>query len=70
MGYREFDKSSINYTVRIWIQSPEQPDYWKVRNAAIIAIKKAYDKHNIAIPFPIRTLDFDGQSLTSIQPEK
>ena len=70
MGYKEFDESSISYIVRIWIQSPEQPEYWKVRNAAIIAIKKAYDNHNIVIPFPIRTLDFDGQSLTSIQPEK
>ncbi|MGV8992536.1 MAG: mechanosensitive ion channel family protein [Flavobacterium sp.] len=70
MGYKEFDDSSISYIVRIWIQSPEQPEYWKVRNAAIIAIKKAYDKHNIVIPFPIRTLDFDGKSSTYIQPEK
>ena len=70
MGYKEFDESSISYIVRIWIQSPEQPEYWKVRNAAIIAIKKAYDKNNIVIPFPIRTLDFDGKSSTYIQPEK
>ena len=70
MGYKEFDESSISYIVRIWIQSPEQPEYWKVRNAAIIAIKKAYDKNNIVIPFPIRTLDFDGKSPTSIHPEK
>ena len=70
MGYKDFDDSSISYIVRIWIQNPEQPEYWKVRNAAIIAIKNAYDKHNIVIPFPIRTLDFDGQSLTSIHPEK
>ena len=70
MGYKEFDESSISYIVRIWIQSPEQPEYWKVRNAAIIAIKKAYDKNNIVIPFPIRTLDLDGKSSTYIQQEK
>lgn len=70
MGYKEFDESSISYVVRIWIQSAEQPEYWKVRNAAIIAIKKAYDKHNIIIPFPIRTLDFDGQSINSIHSDK
>ena len=70
MGYKEFDESSISYIVRIWIANPEQPEYWKVRNSAIIAIKKAYDKNNIIIPFPIRTLDFDGKSVSAIQPEK
>ena len=70
MGYKEFDESSISYIVRIWIANPEQPEYWKVRNSAIIAIKKAYDKNNIIIPFPIRTLDFDGKSVSAIQSEK
>lgn len=30
-SYKEFDESSISYVIRIWIQSPERPEYWKVR---------------------------------------
>ncbi|WP_318640293.1 mechanosensitive ion channel family protein [Flavobacterium ardleyense] len=63
MGYKEFADSSINYVIRLWIQNPEQAEYWRVRHAVIIAIKKAYDTNNISIPFPIRTLDFAGQPI-------
>lgn len=54
----EFGDSSINLSVRMWINTPEQSVYNKVGSEAIIKIKKAYDAHNIVIPFPIRTLDF------------
>ncbi len=58
MYYTEFADSSINYIIRLWISNPEQSQYWIVSNKVIINIKKAYDKHNISIPFPIRTLEF------------
>lgn len=58
MFYREFGDSSINYLIRLWVNSPEQPAYLGVCSDAIIRIKKAYDGNNITIPFPIRTLDF------------
>ncbi|NBL64370.1 mechanosensitive ion channel [Flavobacterium sp. NST-5] len=70
MFYTEFGDSSINYTVRIWINTPEQPSYLAIGNKAIIAIKKAYDANGISIPFPIRTLDFGikgGKSLDEIK---
>lgn len=54
----EFGDSSINLSVRMWINNPEQAVYNKVGSEAIIKIKKAYDDNNIVIPFPIRTLDF------------
>ncbi|HET7898592.1 MAG TPA: mechanosensitive ion channel family protein, partial [Flavisolibacter sp.] len=56
--YQEFADSSINFTLRIWAATPEQPDYLRVRSEAITCIKKAYDDAGISIPFPIRTLDF------------
>jgi len=56
--YNEFGDSSINFTVMFWIHYPDEPGYLNARSEAIIAIKKAYDKHDITIPFPIRTLDF------------
>lgn len=56
--YQEFGDSSINFIIRLWVNSPEQPSYLKVGSEAIMRIKAAYDKNNITIPFPIRTLDF------------
>jgi small conductance mechanosensitive channel len=54
----EFGDSSVNLSVRMWINTPEQSVYNKVGSEAIIKIKKAYDANDIMIPFPIRTLDF------------
>lgn len=54
----EFGDSSVNLSIRMWINTPEQSVYNKVGSEAIIKIKKAYDANDIMIPFPIRTLDF------------
>ncbi|MEQ9321497.1 MAG: mechanosensitive ion channel family protein, partial [Polyangiaceae bacterium] len=56
--YDSFGDSSINFVVRVWLESSEQKDYLAARSEAIIAIKKAFDKAQLTIPFPIRTLDF------------
>ncbi len=56
--YTAFGDSSINFVLRLWIASPEQPVYLRVGSEAIMRIKAAYDTHGILIPFPIRTLDF------------
>lgn len=56
--YKEFGDSSINFDIRLWVHTPEQPEYLQVRSEAVMRIKKAYDENNITIPFPIRTLDF------------
>ncbi len=53
-----FGDSSIDFSIRIWINSPEQLIYKEVGSEAIMRIKKAYDENDIMIPFPIRTLDF------------
>ncbi len=58
MFYEEFGDSSINFVLRLWVSTPQQPDYLQVKSEAIMRIKKAYDKNNITLPFPIRTLDF------------
>ncbi len=56
--YKEFGDSSINFDVRLWVHTAEQPEYLQVRSEAVMRIKQAYDENNITIPFPIRTLDF------------
>lgn len=67
--YDEFGDSSINFQVRIWIKSPDQPTWLQGRSEAVMLIKKAFDNNDITIPFPIRTLDFGikgGEKLADI----
>lgn len=64
--FMEFGDSSINLSVRMWIDTPEQAVYNKVRSEAILRIKKAYDANDIMIPFPIRTLDFGIKGGTTL----
>lgn len=59
--YDEFADSAITFDVRVWMVDPEQKKYLSARDAAIIAIRKAFDEAQIVIPFPIRTLDLKKQ---------
>ena len=65
--YTEFGDSSINFEVRFWIDFLGVPDYLEARHLAIKNIKTHFDRNHINIPFPIRTLDFGKNNLTTIQ---
>tara|TARA_R100000935_G_scaffold56070_1_gene86869 strand:- start:878 stop:1768 length:891 start_codon:yes stop_codon:yes gene_type:complete len=67
--YGEFGDSSINFVVRFWTDVTRNRDVLMAKNKAIIAIKKAYDKNGINIPFPIRTIDFTNP-LSLNEPKK
>ena len=56
--YNEIGSSTINFTIRLWVSTPEQIPYLQVQSDAIIKIKKAFDANDIMLPFPITTLDF------------
>ncbi len=58
--FEAFGDSSINFTVRIWLDKSDQNTYADARSEAMIAIKAALDQAGLTIPFPIRTLDFGG----------
>ncbi|WP_437663701.1 mechanosensitive ion channel family protein [Sorangium sp. So ce1182] len=69
--YDGFGDSAINLTVRIWIPFRHQDDYLGARSELLMHIKKAFDENDIAIPFPVRTLDFGikgGVPLTEMAP--
>jgi small-conductance mechanosensitive channel len=56
----------------IWVAFKSQLEFLKSQSEAIIAIKKAFDKEDIMIPFPIRTLDFGikgGEKLNEVLPQ-
>lgn len=45
----ELADSSVNFTVRVWVNSP---DYGSVNFGMTEAVKLAFDRANISIPFP------------------
>ena len=55
--FTEFGDSSINFLCRFWIDSTNALEKLKAKSDAIIKIKQAFDKENISIPFPMRTLE-------------
>jgi len=56
--FDSFGDSSINFTVRVWLDKSDQKTFLNARSEAMIAIKAALDAAGLTIPFPIRTLDF------------
>lgn len=59
--YEEFDDSSINFSVRYWMPFTNKNFEYKAKvDEGVMAVKAAFDKAGINIPFPIRTLDFGG----------
>ncbi len=62
-----FGGSSIDLVARFWIDLRRQPDVFRARHRAVMAIKRAYDAASITIPFPIRTLDFGIEGGATLQ---
>ncbi|MGV6862500.1 MAG: mechanosensitive ion channel family protein [Putridiphycobacter sp.] len=54
--FTEFGDSSINFILRFWVDAQENLTKLDVKSEAIMAIKKAFNTHDINIPFPIRTI--------------
>lgn len=59
--YSKFDSSSINFSIRFWIDPPQQ-DFLAARSEAIKRIKRAFDQAGITIPFPIQTLELGSSA--------
>lgn len=71
--FTDFGDSSINFQLRFWSHFHNQTDFLSVKSEAIIALKKAFDKEEITIPFPITTLDFGvvgGRNIDDVYPLK
>ena len=71
--YQGFGDSSIDFEVRFWISSESNRHFHTMRSAAIMAVKAAFNKEGITIPFPIRTLDFGikgGEKLDAMLSER
>ena len=60
--FTEFGGSSINLEARIWVKYPDHRNFLITKSAAIKKIKSVFDKNNIDIPFPIRTLEIGSDT--------
>lgn len=54
--YTDFGGSSIDFKLRFWVDAKEKVTALEVKSNAIMEIKTTFDKNNINIPFPIRTI--------------
>ncbi len=65
LHYETFGDSSINFKIWYWIDQ-DQAGPPLAASEALKALKKAFDEHDITIPFPIRTLEvMDKKELLS-----
>ncbi len=65
--FTEFGDSSINFEVRFWIICKDIKAKKAATHKAVKTIKARFDKENINIPFPIRTLDFGKNNLQIVK---
>lgn len=76
VSFEEFGDSSINSRVLVWLSRSDETTYRRALSDAMVAVKQAFDREQITIPFPIRTLDFGasvvgGERLDRLQwPDK
>jgi small-conductance mechanosensitive channel len=52
----EFASSSVVLTCRFWIYEPSISRKWEAQNAMVEAVKAAFEREGIQIPFPQRTV--------------
>jgi small conductance mechanosensitive channel len=54
--YTEFGESSINFMTRFWIDYNKKSQMYTAQDEAILLINDLFKKHDVVIPFPIRTI--------------
>lgn len=60
--FNSFGDSAISFTLRFWINFSDPGDYPKAQDTAILAIKQAFEREDIDMPFPIRTIKLDDEN--------
>lgn len=70
MYYTDFGDSSINFVVRFWINFKKQTDFLEAQSQAVIAIKSAFDREGITIPFPVSTFELKPEQANMLLGKK
>jgi small-conductance mechanosensitive channel len=53
---KTFGDSSVVLEMRFWIERPTPPKQWRAHSAVVNAVKEAFDREGIKIPYPQREL--------------
>ena len=64
--FEEFDDSSINLVIYLWVDYKGERDYVAPRSDLLMRVKAALAKNAISIPFPIRTLELDVKGAAAL----
>jgi small-conductance mechanosensitive channel len=62
--FHDFSDSAIDFTIRYWFDTTET-NYFAAQDIGVKAIKQAFDRESIEIPYPIRTIMMSGPSAPS-----
>jgi small conductance mechanosensitive channel len=63
--YEEFGASTVNLTIYFWIDTL-QTDPFAAKDTALVAVKQAFERNNIEMPFPTRQLLLQEPNSTSL----
>ena len=55
--FTEFGETAVRLSLRVWLTRADDISYLTAQSEAIMAVKAAFDAHDIAIPFTIPTID-------------
>ncbi|MHC3438369.1 mechanosensitive ion channel family protein [Natrialbaceae archaeon A-gly3] len=66
----DFGDSAVTLECRFWIQPPNMRKKWQAKRAVVHAVKEAYDREGIAIPYPQRQLSGRGADGVRIDTER
>ena len=64
--FEEFDDSSINLVIWLWIDYKGERDYVAARSELLMRVKTSFEQSKISIPFPIRTLELDVKGAAAL----
>lgn len=56
--FHTFADSGVEFTLRVWVPFTGQAAFLTAQSEVVIALREAFEREGIAIPFPHRTLDF------------
>lgn len=66
----EFSDSAVVLTCRFWIRDTTISRKWEAQNAAIEAVKAAFERGGVVIPFPQRTVSNRGGTRSPAPPTR
>jgi small-conductance mechanosensitive channel len=66
----EFGDSAVVLTCRFWIRDPTIARKWEAQNAVVEAVKSAFEREGISIPFPQRTVSSRADARSPAPPAR